>query len=178
MHKPTSPPIVPQASIMNVQSCSVLNRVLSSRPEIVFIDRGVEDYEVLAQGVRPGVEVHLLGADAIAQMTSVLSNRQGLEAVHLVSHGSPGCLYVGEAELSLSTLGQYADQLRSWFENDAKGQKPALMLYANGVRFSFKLPSQRLEWPCWARITTQESATTPLKLLQRASTKVVSKKSG
>ncbi len=101
--------------------------------EIAFIDRGVEDYEFLARGVKPGVEVHLLDADAMAQMTTVLSEHTGLKVVHVVSHGSPGCLYLGEGELSLSTLGQYEAHLRSWFTGYTDGEKPDLLLYGCNV---------------------------------------------
>ncbi len=100
--------------------------------EVIFIDRGVEDYQFLAQGVKPGVEVHLLDADALAQMTAVLAGRNDLKAVHLVSHGAPGCLYLGEGELSLSTLTQHETALRSWFA-DGGNERPELLLYGCNV---------------------------------------------
>lgn len=115
--------------MINFHTSSEFNLVCSSSQEIVFIDRGVEDYGFLVQGIRPGIEVHLLDADAIAQMTAVLSSHQSLKAVHVVSHASPGCLYLGETELSLSTLEQYAAYLQSWFAGYAKGQTPELLLY-------------------------------------------------
>ncbi|WP_442936632.1 DUF4347 domain-containing protein [Nostoc sp.] len=29
-----------------------------------------------------------------------MSQRRGIESVHIVSHGSPGCLYLGNTQLS------------------------------------------------------------------------------
>ena len=118
---------------MNLQTSSILQPISTNNREIVFIDRGVEDYEFLAKGVRSGIEVHLLEADAMVQMTAVLSERKGLKAVHVVSHGAPGCLYLGEGELSLSRLGQNEAQLRAWFSGYAEGEKPELLLYGCNV---------------------------------------------
>ena len=118
---------------MNLHPFLKLNSISLSHPEIVFIDRGVDDYDVLVRGVRPGVEVHLLEADALAQMTAVLVGRTDLKAVHVVSHGAPGCLYLGEGELSLGTLAQHKAALRSWFAGYGEGEKPALLLYGCNV---------------------------------------------
>ena len=118
----------------NGNNNSVSNGIDAS--EIVFIDRGVEDYEFLARGVKPGVEVHLLDADAVAQITTILSKRTDLKAVHVVSHGAPGCLYLGDVELRLRTLRHYEAHLQSWFAGYAEGDKPELLLYGCNVAAS------------------------------------------
>ena len=81
------------------------------------------------RGVRPGLEVHLLNGDAVAQMTAVLAERSNLKAVHVLSHGAPGCLYLGEGELSLDTLGQHKAQFQRWFAGDGAEALPELLLY-------------------------------------------------
>ncbi len=85
--------------------------------QIVFIDSQVEDYQLLAAGVIPGIEVVVLESDrnGIEQITEVLSQRTDISTIHLVSHGSPGCIYLGNTNLSLNTLNQYEEKLRSWF---------------------------------------------------------------
>ncbi|WP_201066928.1 MULTISPECIES: DUF4347 domain-containing protein [Thiorhodovibrio] len=69
----------------------------SSAAEILFIDAAVPDAEQLASGVRDGVEVVWLSADqpALAQIAGHLADRDGLGAIHIVSHGSAGRLNFG-----------------------------------------------------------------------------------
>ncbi|MEB3279248.1 MAG: DUF4347 domain-containing protein, partial [Lyngbya sp.] len=83
---------------------------------LVFIDANVDEYQHLVQGVKPGIEVEILDAhrDGIEQITAFLFTRPHIETVHIVSHGSPGCLYLGNAELSLDTLENYANLLQTW----------------------------------------------------------------
>ena len=67
--------------------------------EIVFVDAGVPDIETVIAGIGEGAEVHILhaGTDGVAQMAAVLDGRSGVEAVHVVSHGSEGSLSLGNA---------------------------------------------------------------------------------
>ena len=101
---------------------------------VVFIDAGVEQPGVLAQGVIPGAEVHLLSAeeDALAQITLTLSDRSDLGAVHIISHGAPGRLLLGNGELSLHNLNDQADNLAAWF-TASQANNPELLLYGCNV---------------------------------------------
>ncbi|NER23393.1 MAG: DUF4347 domain-containing protein [Symploca sp. SIO1C2] len=83
---------------------------------LVFIDAGVDDYQQLVAGVIPSAEVFVLDrwADGIEQISQVLPQYQQVEAVHLVSHGAPGCLYLGNSQLSLDTLNRYSNLLQQW----------------------------------------------------------------
>ncbi|MCA1993362.1 MAG: DUF4347 domain-containing protein [Coleofasciculus sp. S288] len=84
---------------------------------IVFIDSAVDDYQTLVNGVIPGAEIILLNPahDGIEQITEVLKGRTNPSTVHIISHGSPGCLYLGNTQLSLDTLDRYTPQLQTWF---------------------------------------------------------------
>ncbi|MEH2294226.1 MAG: DUF4347 domain-containing protein [Nostoc sp.] len=84
--------------------------------QLLFIDATVNDIETLLQGALPGIEVHVLSGeeDAVAQITQILQHRPEVNTVHIVSHGSPGCLYLGNSQLSLDTLNIYTSQLQSW----------------------------------------------------------------
>ncbi|MXQ13544.1 DUF4347 domain-containing protein [Microvirga makkahensis] len=84
-----------------------------AKTEIVFIDTSVSDYETLANGVRPGVEVVLLDStrDGLAQIADALVGRSGIDAVHVISHGSEGLLALGSARVTLDNLDGYSDQL-------------------------------------------------------------------
>ncbi|MDK9722999.1 MAG: DUF4347 domain-containing protein [Rhodospirillales bacterium] len=76
------------------------------RNEIAFIDGGVTDSDILAQGIRDGVEVHVLAADrdGLEQMAEVLQGRSDVDAIHVISHGAEGQVQLGATVLSLSNL--------------------------------------------------------------------------
>ncbi|MBW4546944.1 MAG: DUF4347 domain-containing protein [Symplocastrum torsivum CPER-KK1] len=83
---------------------------------VVFVDAGVENYQQLVNGVISPAEVFVLeaAADGIEQISQVLQQRQDVGAVHIISHGAPGCLYLGNTQLSLDTFNRYATQLQQW----------------------------------------------------------------
>ncbi|MEG4201764.1 DUF4347 domain-containing protein [Microcoleus sp. Pol12A5] len=92
------------------------SKTLNPVTTIVFIDAGVENSQQLIEGVIPSAEVFVLDgrADGIEQISLVLQHRQNIDAVHIISHGSPGCLYLGNSQLSLDNLIHYAAQLQQW----------------------------------------------------------------
>jgi uncharacterized repeat protein (TIGR01451 family) len=84
---------------------------------IVFIDPTVDDRKSLIDRVIPGTEVVILDAtrDGIEQITEVLEGYPtGIESLHLVAHGQPGSLRLGNSQLSCQTLPQYASTLKRW----------------------------------------------------------------
>ncbi|NEO73091.1 DUF4347 domain-containing protein, partial [Moorena sp. SIO3H5] len=88
---------------------------------IVFIDSGVDDYQSLVNGTVPEAEVIVLDSteDGVEKITKALQRRTDITAIHIVSHGSPGCLYLGNSQLSLDTLHYYAPQLKTWSTSDS-----------------------------------------------------------
>ena len=86
---------------------------------VLFIDAAVEASHLLLVGLQPGVQVHCLNAhqDGIEQITQILKTHSGspLQAIHIVSHGSPGTLYLGNTELNLTALDRYISDLQAWF---------------------------------------------------------------
>jgi uncharacterized delta-60 repeat protein len=83
---------------------------------IAFIDSGLDDYQSLVAGVAPGIEVIVLEStqDGVEQISRVLAERHRISRVHIVSHGAPGAIYIGNSELSLETLNHYGNELLSW----------------------------------------------------------------
>ncbi len=124
-------------SFNSTQTMQLSSMSLNSSKTLVFIDANVDDSEYLAQGVKPGIEVHVLDAhrDGIEQITAHLFTRPHIETIHIVSHGSPGCLYLGKSQLSLDTLKHYANLLQSWFAplTPQNWGKPSLLLYGCNV---------------------------------------------
>ncbi|MFO0701136.1 MAG: DUF4347 domain-containing protein, partial [Nitrospira sp.] len=87
---------------------------IESRQEIVFVDPTVPNYQDLLSGMDPHIEVIMLdgGQDGIEQMASVLSGRTGIDAIHVISHGSAGALQLGTGILTTESMtSQYADEL-------------------------------------------------------------------
>ncbi len=85
----------------------------AQRNEIVFVISNVADYQTLLDGVNPGAEVHVLDAarDGLAQMVQILAGRSGIDAIHVVSHGSEGALGLGTSNLTGQNLQNYAAEL-------------------------------------------------------------------
>ena len=93
------------------------NHTMARTPrEILFVDSTVKDYATLAAGVKSGVEAAIVRAaeDGIAQMTAALASQRNIKAVHIVSHGAPGRIAIGNSILSAETLPHYAAQLHNW----------------------------------------------------------------
>jgi len=84
-----------------------------SAKQIVFTLDDVGDWQTLAAGIPANAEFHLLSSrgDALAQMATVLSGRNELAAIHLVSHGGAGSLSLGTTTLNNSTLPSHASDL-------------------------------------------------------------------
>jgi hypothetical protein len=98
---------------------------------LVIIDPNVEQWEILAAGVNPNTEIHILDPDrdGITQITEILSgfgdqtptpptpytlHSTPLTALHIISHGAPGTLYLGSSTLELGNIQQYRHQLEKW----------------------------------------------------------------
>jgi RHS repeat-associated protein len=104
--------------------------ILLEKPtQIVFIDRQLTDYDILAAGVFPNVEVCLLDPerDGVQQITQVLATRRLIETIHLVSHGSAGRIQLGSVDLSVESIDKYSLELQQWSEKLAPGAE--LVIY-------------------------------------------------
>ncbi|MDZ7949786.1 putative Ig domain-containing protein [Nostoc sp. DedQUE09] len=83
---------------------------------LVFIDSQVENYQCLVAGVLPNTSVVVLDPDqnGIEQISQVLATHREINTLHIVSHGAPGQVYLGNSQLSYETLNHYAWQLMDW----------------------------------------------------------------
>lgn len=108
------------------------------------MDSNIEHYAYLLQGLVPNVRTHVLSCnqDGVTQISNRLSQYQkytNISAIHIVSHGLPGCLYLGNHELSLRNLDKYSPILKTWFSNRS------LFHNANGSQKT--LPNSQLTRP-------------------------------
>ncbi|MEB3343271.1 S8 family serine peptidase, partial [Okeania sp.] len=88
----------------------------TTNPILVFIDSGVNHYQQLFDGVVAEARPFIINTanDGIQQIDQILQQYPGQKTVHIISHGAPGCLYLGNTELSLDTLKHYIPQLQNW----------------------------------------------------------------
>jgi hypothetical protein len=81
---------------------------------VVFFESGVADYQVLRQGLAANTDAVVLdGGDGLAEMAAWLKGRQGLAAIHVVSHGAPGALELGTAVLDEQALASHQAEVNA-----------------------------------------------------------------
>ncbi|MBI5900197.1 MAG: DUF4347 domain-containing protein [Rhodocyclales bacterium] len=80
---------------------------------LVFIDCRVNDYQALIDTLSGDAKWFLLGdsESGIEQIRVAVAGRSDLAAIHIVSHGSEGTLYLGNDILDSSTVGAHATAL-------------------------------------------------------------------
>ena len=84
--------------------------------QLVFIDSNVKDYQSLINGVSPNAEVIIIDEtlSGIEQITERLATKQNIEAIHIISHGSPGAVQLGANTLNSSNIESFAAQFKQW----------------------------------------------------------------
>ncbi|MDB9513854.1 DUF4347 domain-containing protein [Kamptonema animale CS-326] len=83
--------------------------------EIIFVDSSVQDYQSLIFNNDPAqtfiINENLSG---IEQITNTLVNQKNISAIHIVSHGSDGTLFLGNSPLNSTTLETHAATIQKW----------------------------------------------------------------
>ena len=90
--------------------------------EIVFVDTGVENYQALVDDLTNNsdtsrnIEVVLLDSDSngIEQISATLKGQTGLDAVHIIAHGSDGNVQLGNTSLNADTLAENNLNISLW----------------------------------------------------------------
>jgi uncharacterized delta-60 repeat protein len=84
-----------------------------STKSIVFVDSRVANYKSLIDSLTEPAEVFVLdgASDGLTQMADRLYGRTGIDAIHVISHGSVGALYLGSTVLDGDNLASYQSQL-------------------------------------------------------------------
>ncbi|MEP6517622.1 FG-GAP-like repeat-containing protein [Microcoleus vaginatus] len=93
-------------------ACGISNQAT----EIVILDPTIPEGHHIASGIKPGTATYLLESqpDALEQITTLLAQHTSIEALHIITHGGPGSLYLGTTELSSSNIQNYSQQLQQW----------------------------------------------------------------
>ncbi|MEM7593253.1 MAG: DUF4347 domain-containing protein [Cyanobacteria bacterium P01_A01_bin.83] len=106
------------------------------RRGIVFINGNFSLCEALIQQISPKLRVIVIGdqVNGIKEISRILDFSCCRE-IYIIAQGSPGCLYLGNTELSLNTLINNNLELKSWFRNpkSAMLNDHRLSLYGSNV---------------------------------------------
>lgn len=95
---------------------------------LVIIDARVADHESLVEELPAGMTVRVVGADESG--IDVIGNelaRRPFDAVHILSHGTPGALTLGSDTLSGDTLAGQGTALQGWAQH--LGPDADILLY-------------------------------------------------
>ena len=97
-------------------------REILARRELVIVDAGVDDHELLVSALQSsraaggGFEVAVLdpGRDGVEQISEILASYESLDAVHIISHGSDGVVKLGSGSLAADNLDAQASAIAGW----------------------------------------------------------------
>jgi hypothetical protein len=107
--------------------------IIASRKEIVFIEDNVADIDTLIKGIGGGKEIVILDStqDGVHQIAQALLGRGGIDAVHIMSHGSEGALSLGTLMLDAGKLDAYKGDLQAIGQSMSAGGD--ILLYGCNV---------------------------------------------
>ncbi len=109
--------------------------IVSQHPinELIVIDAAVPDTHVFYQSLKPGVDVKKIvsGQDGLQQLNDILSDYQNLDALHVVSHGDDGVIYLGNTQVTEQLLKEKVETFSAL--NNALKENADLLLYGCNV---------------------------------------------
>jgi hypothetical protein len=87
--------------------------IAKPRKEIVFIEDNVADYQAIAANAGAGRQVVILDSskDGLQQIADALKGMSGIDALHIVTHGSEGKIGLGALTLDQASAAQHQDVL-------------------------------------------------------------------
>ncbi|MEL7240085.1 MAG: DUF4347 domain-containing protein, partial [Planctomycetota bacterium] len=100
------------------------------RTELVFIDAGVDDAAALLADIPTSAEIIFLSADkdGVEQISAAVAGRSDIDAIHILSHGAPGEITLGNTSLDATSVeGEHADELAEI--KSALSQDADLLIY-------------------------------------------------
>ena len=91
------------------------DKIRNDKKNIVFIDSAVEDYETITSSFKENTEFYLINAneDGFKRIGEILKDRENIDALHLIGHGSSGQILFGNAFLNNDTIDSYQSTLIS-----------------------------------------------------------------
>ena len=83
--------------------------------QIIFVDSAVPDYQTLIESADTA-QVFILNENlsGVEQITNTLALQSDIEAIHILSHGSPGTLHLGSETLENCNLPELGNKIKQW----------------------------------------------------------------
>ncbi|WP_020680921.1 DUF4347 domain-containing protein [Marinobacterium rhizophilum] len=113
-----------------------------NRQEIVFIDTQVQDYQQLLAGLPADADVVMFGAsaDGLQVIADTLAGREGIDAIHILSHGDSGQVKLGNDWLDSADISTHSYLLSAI--GQSLSEDGDILLYgcnvgSDGVGFEF-----------------------------------------
>ena len=100
--------------------------------QIIFVDSAVPDYQTLIERA-DSAQIFILNEklSGVEQITNTLALQSDIEAIHILSHGSPGTLHLGSETLSNQNLAQLGNKIKQW--GKALTKNADILLYGCNV---------------------------------------------
>ncbi|MCW5300358.1 DUF4347 domain-containing protein [Herbaspirillum lusitanum] len=129
-HDAPPPPVPPAVTVRAADPAKD-----EGKKEVVLVDTSVANYKTLEAGVRDGVGiVEFDGSkDGLAQIAQWAATQSGLDAIHILSHGSQGTVNLGTARLTDASLSSTTVQAELAQLGQALSADGDLMLYGCDV---------------------------------------------
>ncbi|MFK7829409.1 MAG: DUF4347 domain-containing protein, partial [Congregibacter sp.] len=114
--------ILVDANLEPANQAAITAEIDDALLELVFVDPATPDYrdivdDLLAQrkeGRRLEIIVLDPNRDGITQITETLADYKGVDAVHILSHGSDGTVNLGSTQLTRDNLEDFETQFDDW----------------------------------------------------------------
>ncbi len=86
--------------------------------EVVIIDSGVQQPELLLKGLKRDADIHYLIAtkNPIEQISAILKEYRFIKNLHLISHGETGALLLADQIYNVNTIQDHKAQLSQWHQ--------------------------------------------------------------
>jgi hypothetical protein len=119
------------AKLTIVSNIKIILLMLHTIREIAFIASDIPDSQTLIAGIKKGIETAILdpNRDAIAQIGETLKGKK-YSAIHIICHGAPGHLQLGNTALNIETLPHYTFLIQQWRES-LTAEAPILLYGCN-----------------------------------------------
>src|SRR4028118_46948 len=129
--------------------------MLNTIREIAFIASDIPEGQTLISGIKKGIETAILdpNQDAIAQITQTLKGKK-YSAIHIICHGAPGHLQLGNTALNIETLPHYTFLIQQWRES--LSAEASILLYGCNVAQNVEAPM-----PTYLRIIDNSNKPAP-----------------
>ena len=86
---------------------------------LIVVDGTLPDLNHILADVQGKGIIYLLKSDqdGIKQVNDLLVRYREVKAIHLITHGRPGVIYLGNTKLDISSVEGYREQIKSWSEH-------------------------------------------------------------